>query len=53
VSTVRFDPPVYLVPPQWIVLAVTPVLTLAAGVWLVARFERKAASGALLRYPAG
>jgi hypothetical protein len=49
VSTVRFSPPVLLVSPQWTVLAVTPVVTFALGAWLVARFERKVASGALLR----
>ena len=48
VSTVRFDPPVYLVAPQWILLAATPVLVLAAGAWLVGRHERRLASGALL-----
>jgi hypothetical protein len=45
----RFSPPVYLVPPQWITLLATPVLVFIVGVWLVARYERKLASGALLR----
>ena len=48
VSTVRFDPPVYLVAPQWIVLVLTPVLVFAVGAWLVGRHERRIASGALL-----
>jgi hypothetical protein len=48
VSTVRFDPPVYLVAPQWILLAATPVLVLTVGAWLVGRHERRLASGALL-----
>ena len=47
-STPRFDPQVYLVAPQWIVLAATPVLVFAAGAWLVGRHERRIASGALL-----
>lgn len=49
VSTARFSPPVLLVTPQWTVLAATPVFTFALGAWMVARFERKVASGALLR----
>jgi len=38
----------YLIAPQWIVLVAVPVLTFALGARLVARYERKLASGALL-----
>jgi hypothetical protein len=39
-SSTRFSPPVLLVPVQWIVLALVPLLTLAAGIALVGRRER-------------
>ena len=39
-SSTRFSPPVLLVPVQWIVLALVPPLTLAAGIALVDRRER-------------
>jgi hypothetical protein len=38
-SSPRFSPPVLLVPPEWIVLALVPPLTLAAGIALVGRRE--------------
>jgi hypothetical protein len=48
VSSPRFDPPVYPEAPQWIALLATPVLVFAVGAWLLSRYERKLASGALL-----
>jgi hypothetical protein len=48
VSSPRFFPPVYLVAPQWITLVATPLLVFAVGARLVARYERKLASGDLL-----
>jgi hypothetical protein len=47
-SSPRFYPPVYLVFPQWIALFAVPVLVFAFGAWLLARYERKLASGSLL-----
>jgi hypothetical protein len=47
-ASARFDPPVYLVPPQWIILMVLPAVVFVAGAWLLARYEGKLASGALL-----
>jgi hypothetical protein len=47
-SSPRFIPPVYLIGPQWVSLMAVPVLAFVGGTWLVARYERKLASGALL-----
>lgn len=40
-STQRFDPPVLLVPGQWVFLAAFPVLLFLAGAVLVERGERR------------
>jgi hypothetical protein len=40
-SSRRFDPPVLLVPEQWVVLMVVPILTLFVGVAWVRRRERR------------
>lgn len=47
-SSPQFFPPVYLEVPQWIALIVAPVLAFAVGAWMLGRYERKLASGALL-----
>jgi hypothetical protein len=47
-SSPRFTPPVHLVAPQWTALTALPLLTFAMGLWLLTRYERKLASGALL-----
>ncbi|MFB9236822.1 hypothetical protein ACFFWC_14880 [Plantactinospora siamensis] len=47
-SSPRFDPPVYLVAPQWAGLVLTPLLVFVGGCWVLARYERRLASGALL-----
>jgi hypothetical protein len=47
-SSPRFDPPVYLVAPQWISLVAVPILVFAFGAWLIARYERRLAAGTLL-----
>jgi hypothetical protein len=41
VSSVRFDPPVLLVPGEWVGLAVTPLVVFAVAVWLVRRADRR------------
>jgi hypothetical protein len=48
VSSPRFWPPVYLTIGQWSVLVLMPLVVFAAGTWLLHRYERKLASGALL-----
>jgi hypothetical protein len=40
-SSVRFTPPVLLVPGQWIVLVLTPVVAFLAGAVIVSRRERR------------
>ncbi len=47
-SSPRFDPPVYLTAGQWGALVLVPLLVFATGTWLVHRYERQLASGALL-----
>lgn len=47
-SSPRFNPPVYLAAGQWGALTLTQLLVFAFGAWLLRRYERKLASGALL-----